>query len=71
MYSKPYKNAYKVDGSGVITGYTNSTYLMKATAYLIKNGKVTLSNSVYICLKDESKKDYAIGYNMTETTPGS
>ncbi|MBQ9247259.1 MAG: hypothetical protein IJ171_01575, partial [Ruminococcus sp.] len=71
VYSKPYKNAYKVDGSGVITGYTNSTYLMKATAYLIKNGKVTLSNSVYICLKDESKKDYAIGYNMTETTPGS
>ena len=67
VFGKAYKNAYKVDGSGAITGYTNSTYLMKVTAYLIKNegetSTVTLSNSVYICLKAEAAKEFAVGNN--------
>lgn len=45
---------------------SNSRYLMKATAYMIKDGQVTLSNSVYVCLKSESEKDLAAGFSMTE-----
>ena len=34
--------------------------MLKATAYLIKDGQVTLSNSVYVCLAAESEKVLAI-----------
>ena len=68
QFAKAYKNAYKVSVDGTIKTYTNSTYLMKATAYLIKDGNVTLSNSVYICLKDESKKDLAVGNMPVESS---
>lgn len=72
-FSQYYKNAYKTveNGDGTTTTkYTNSNYLMKATAYLIKGDTVTLSNSIYICLKSEAAKDLAIGDNyIWETTP--
>ncbi|MBR2280392.1 MAG: InlB B-repeat-containing protein [Ruminococcus sp.] len=68
-FAKPYKNTYKVTGEGAIQ-YTNSTYLMKATAYIIKDGTVTLSNSIYICLKNEAGKDLAVG-NMPVGDDGS
>lgn len=72
-FSQYYKNAYKTveNGDGTTTTkYTNSNYLMKATAYLIKDDTVTLSNSIYICLKSEAAKDLAIGDNyIWETTP--
>lgn len=72
VYSKPYKNAYKetVDPSTgeTIKTYTNSTYLMKATAYLTDpDGNITLSNSVYVCLTDIAGCDLATG-GMTEYT---
>lgn len=69
-FSQYYKNAYSVtdNGDGTTTvKYTNSNYLLKATAYLIKGDTVTLSNSVYICLKSEAAKDLAIGYNIWDT----
>ena len=63
IYSKPYKNAYKetvVDGNTEKT-YTNSTYLMKAYAYLkAPNGEITLSNPVYVCLKNIAACDLAL-----------
>ena len=56
-FAKSYKNAYKVaEGTGAIT-YTNANYLMKVTAYLKKGDEVTLSNSMYISLKDVAFKD--------------
>ena len=66
-YAKPYKNAYSVNSSGENV-YTNSTYLMKFTAYLKKGSEVTLSNPVYICLTDTAGKDLAIGggYSIVE-----
>ncbi len=68
-FAKAYKNAYRATGEGTIQ-YTNSNQLMKATAYIVKDGKVTLSNSVYICLKAEAQKDLAVG-NMPVETSGS
>ena len=58
QYSKRYSNSYKlIEGEKT---YTNGRYLLKATAYLIKDGQVTLSNSVYVCLAAESEKVLAI-----------
>ena len=58
-FFKGYRNTYK-DKDGVIT-YTNKTYIMKATAYLIApDGSVTLSNSEYICLSDIASKNMAV-----------
>ena len=45
---------------------SNSRYLMKATAYMIKDNQVILSNSVYVCLKAESEKEWAVGFNLIE-----
>ena len=59
-YSKSYKNAYKTDNEGNITSYTNSTYIMKATAYIVKGDTVTLSNSVFVCLNDIAAKKLAV-----------
>ena len=57
-FAQYYPNAYTlVNGE---KNYTNSIYLMKATAYLVKGEDVTLSNSVYICFKTEAAKELAI-----------
>ena len=64
-FARSYPNEYiTVAGSDAIT-YTNSQYLMKATAYIIKDGTVTLSNFKYICLKDIAAKNSVVdpGYN--------
>ena len=46
-YAKAFKNAY----SEAKHSYTNSTYIMKAYAFMIdSSGNVTLSDPVYICL---------------------
>ena len=69
-FAQYYKNAYKLAADGETRNYTNSQYLLKATAYLIKDGKVYLSNSVYVCLKDIAAKDNATGINnIWDTTP--
>lgn len=69
-FAQCYPNAYQLV-SGEKT-YTNSNYLMKATAYLIKGDTVTLSNSMYICLKTEASKDFATaeGWNITSAASG-
>lgn len=70
-FAKAYKNAYKVNAGGDITGYTNSTYLMKVTAYLkAPDGYVMLSNPVYICLTDIAARDYALAENIVVLTGG-
>ncbi len=57
QYAKSYRNSFKyVDEEKI---YLNARYLLKATAYLVKNGEVTLSNSVYVCLAAEAAKDLA------------
>ena len=66
QYGKVFQNAYK-DVNGTKT-YTNGRYLLKVTAYLVKGGQVTLSNSVYVCLAAESEKDLAINCNIVERT---
>ena len=58
-FSQYYKNVY----NEAKNSYTNSRVLMKATAYLIKDSKVTLSNSIYVCLKDIAAKELATGKN--------
>ena len=45
-----------VDGEKETKTYKNANYLVKVTAYYIENGEVTLSNSVYACLRDVSEK---------------
>ena len=56
---KPYYNAYKLDESNN-KDYTNGAYIYKVTAYLMdKEGTVTLSNSVYVCLIDIASQDSA------------
>lgn len=46
-YAKAFKNAY----SEAKHSYTNSTYIMKAYAFMIdSSGNVRLSDPVYICL---------------------
>lgn len=74
-FSQYYRNNYTLtdntDGTQT-KKYGNSNYLMKATAYLIKGDEVTLSNSIYICLKSEAAKDLAIGdNNIWEITPST
>ncbi|HCA05504.1 MAG TPA: hypothetical protein DEO32_06380, partial [Ruminococcaceae bacterium] len=64
QYSKRYSNVYKIT-DGVKT-YTNGSYLLKATAYLVKDNQVTLSNSVYVCLAAEAKKVLAIDNNIVQ-----
>ena len=66
-----FPNNYTLVGEGesATADYSNSNsrYLMKATAYMIKGGEViALSNSVYVCLKTEAGKDLAIGCGLTE-----
>nr|MCR5652557.1 hypothetical protein [Ruminococcus sp.] len=57
-YSKCLLNSYK-ESNGV-KSYTNKTYVLKATAYLIdENNNVTLSNSEYICMSDIAAQDLA------------
>ena len=63
QYSKRYSNNYKIENEEKT--YTNGRYLLKATAYLIKDGQVTLSNSVYVCLAAEAEKDLAIDNGKT------
>ncbi len=66
QYGKRYSNAYKlVNGE---KNYTNGSYLLKATAYLVKGTEVTLSNSVYVCLAAEAVKDLAIESGITVST---
>lgn len=58
-FFKGYRNTYK-EKDGVKT-YTNKTYIMKATAYIIDpDGEVTLSNSEYVCLTDIASKNIAV-----------
>ena len=60
QFAQPYKNAYKVTNG--TTTYTNSTYILKVTAYMYKdNGDVTLSNPVYICLSGIAGRELALG----------
>ena len=67
-YGASYVNNYTEDNEGTRT-YTNANYLLKATAYLIDSeGNLTFSNSVYVCLKDVSKKDLASGEMKVITT---
>lgn len=69
-FAQYYKNAYTLAADGETKNYSNSQYLLKATAYLIKDGKVYLSNSVYVCLKGIAAKDNATGINnIWDTTP--
>lgn len=63
QYSKRYSNNYKIVNEEKT--YTNGRYLLKATAYLIKDGQVTLSNSVYVCLAEEAEKNLAIDDGKT------
>ena len=58
VFSKYYQNAY-TESDGV-RSYSNSPYLLKATAYLVKDGKVTLSNSIYVCYKTIAAQDDAL-----------
>ena len=58
-FGKLFYNAFKTDADGNPV-YTNSTYLLKATAYLIKGDKVTFSNSVYVCFKDIASMNAAV-----------
>ena len=37
---------------------TNGNYVFKVYAYLIKDGQVTLSNPVYVCMHDTAVKDW-------------
>lgn len=69
-FAQYYKNAYTLATDGETKNYTNSQYLLKATAYLIKDGNVYLSNSVYVCLKGIAAKNLAIGenYNIWDNT---
>lgn len=76
QFSQCYVNNYtsKIENEVETRTYKNSTYLLKATAYLIDvDGEtVTLSNSVYTCLKDVSKKDLAsVVPGMTVYTEGN
>ena len=58
QYGKSYRNTIKYVKEEKT--YINARYLLKATAYLIKDGEVTLSNSEYICLAAEADKVLAI-----------
>lgn len=81
QFGQGYVNKYTVTGTdesgNEIRKYTNSTYLLKAWAYLIdSDGNVTLSNPVYTCLNNISKKDFASGeaigdVNMVNYTSGN
>ncbi|MDO4892572.1 MAG: InlB B-repeat-containing protein, partial [Eubacteriales bacterium] len=66
-FSQYYKNVYNETKKS----YTNSRVLMKATAYLIKDSKVTLSNSIYVCLKDIAAKELATGNDIWTVTSQS
>lgn len=73
-YYASYKNAYKLIGEAPnqTKKYTNKTYVMKATAYLKdKNGILTLSNPVYVCLNDVGSRDNALPNfpEMIESAP--
>ncbi|MBK6088496.1 InlB B-repeat-containing protein [Ruminococcus difficilis] len=61
------------EGENEVRDYSNSNarYLMKATAYMIKDGQVTLSNSIYVCLKTESEKNLAAGFDQIENITSS
>ena len=59
-FAQYYRNAYTLDEGGEKT-YEYPNYLIKATAYLIKDGEVTLSNSVYICFKEEAANLFSLG----------
>jgi hypothetical protein len=59
VFGQSYANNYT--GSGDDKKYYNSTYVLKATAYLIDDeDNVTLSNSVYTCLNAISQQDLAL-----------
>lgn len=58
QYGKSYRNTYKYVSEEKT--YINARYLLKATAYLVKDGEVTLSNSVYVCLAAEAEKTLAL-----------
>ena len=58
QHGKSYRNTFKYVNDEKT--YINARYLLKATAYLIKDGEVTLSNSEYICLAAEADKVLAI-----------
>lgn len=66
QYGKSYRNTYKVVNEEKT--YINARYLLKATAYLVKDGEVTLSNSVYICLAAEADKNLAIDNGIVART---
>lgn len=66
QYGKSYRNTYKYVNEDKT--YINARYLLKATAYLVRNGEVTLSNSVYICLAAEADKDLAIDSGIVSST---
>ena len=68
QYSRRYSNNYKIVNEE--KAYTNARYLLKATAYLIKDGQVTLSNSVYVCLAAEAEKILAIDNGKTVSIHG-
>lgn len=66
QYGKSYRNTYKYVNSEKT--YINARYLLKATAYLVKDGEVTLSNSVYICLAAEADKELAVNSGIVTRT---
>ena len=66
QYGKSYRNTYKYVNEDKT--YINARYLLKATAYLVRDGEVTLSNSVYICLAAEADKDLAIDSGIVSST---
>ncbi len=66
-FFKGYRNTYKVNGDKI--SYTNKTYIMKVTAYLMDKtdpeNNTIFSNSVFVCLYDEALNDMAVN-GMTE-----
>ncbi len=68
QYSRSYKNGFKIENGK--KSFTNGAYLLKATAYIVKDNNVTLSNSVYVCLLSEAEKDLAVNSGIVITNNG-
>lgn len=66
-FAKPFTNNY-TESNGTKT-YKNRNYVLKATAYLIdKDQNVTLSNSVYVCMRNIGSQDNALDNMKVITT---
>ena len=70
-FGKYIYNAFTATNNGTeaqpdyVYTYKNCNYLLKATAYLVKDGTVTFSNPVYVCYKGIAAQNDALP-SMTE-----